>query len=67
MGLLNRDRYAQKLRAREPPRLGAFRELEPSCRRALEGETLPEKAGGGEGTIAQGLQLPGYSVGNPGL
>lgn len=49
-GLLNRDRYAQKLRAREPSGLGTFRVAEPS----LEGETLPEKVGRGEDMIAQG-------------
>lgn len=65
--MLNRDRYAQKLRARETPGLGTFRVSEPSCGGALGGETLPEKAGGGEDRSVQVLQLRGYSVRNPGL
>lgn len=67
MELLNRDRYAQKPRARETAGWGAFRVRAPGCGGALESETQPEKARQDREMIAQGLRLPDYSLRNPGL
>lgn len=67
MELLDRDRYAQKPRARETAGWGAFRARAPGCGGALDSETQPEKARQDREMIAQGLRLPDYSLRNPGL